>query len=628
MGVLLPLGLLGALSIPVLILIYIIKPKYRERMVPSTYIWRLSLKYRRKRLPLDWMRSSLLLILQLLILGALTLMLMRPFLNLRTVSGEKVIILDASAGMLAEAEGGTRFDRALDAIRTLVDRKDPEDRVTVILASSEPAYLVRRADTAEQILLALEGATCTYGVADIEAAMTLATGVLAENGIAENGIAEVILYTDRDYESPGYVTVQNMARDEWNAAVLHFDATLKEGYYAFSAEVASYGRDAELTVSLHVDGERLSTRTVTLTANEVTPIVWWNEPEISRFAYSTATVSVEAQDAFACDNALRVYGEGRERYIELVSASPHMVSTALLARSENNVYQASPGATEGSPVYYEGYDLYIFEGEMPAKLPADGGVLLLNPKKSVAGIKLKQLQNGAFTAEGTDGFSHAHQTLMKGITPESIHINRYSEVLSYDEEAYEVLMTVNGDPVLLAGRVEGVPVVVLLFDIHYSDLPLLLEFPMLLANMCDYAAPPTLSERTCTVDDIMHITPKPNTVSVELVCAPTEGGESVVTTHETLPIDHTVTRPGTYTVVQHLTNGKVRTDEFFARIDAGESDFAARGEVLAGEEYRNPSLDADDSGTRRHRTELLPYLALALLLLLMIEWGVQYREQH
>ena len=36
-----PLGLLGLLAIPVLILIYIIKSKYTEQTIPSTYLWTL-----------------------------------------------------------------------------------------------------------------------------------------------------------------------------------------------------------------------------------------------------------------------------------------------------------------------------------------------------------------------------------------------------------------------------------------------------------------------------------------------------------------------------------------------------------------------------------------------------------
>lgn len=37
-----PLGLLGLLGIPVLILIYVIKSKYTEQTIASTYLWELS----------------------------------------------------------------------------------------------------------------------------------------------------------------------------------------------------------------------------------------------------------------------------------------------------------------------------------------------------------------------------------------------------------------------------------------------------------------------------------------------------------------------------------------------------------------------------------------------------------
>ena len=43
-----PAGLWGLLGIPVLILIYIIKPKFQEKLVTSTFIWKLSQKYKKK----------------------------------------------------------------------------------------------------------------------------------------------------------------------------------------------------------------------------------------------------------------------------------------------------------------------------------------------------------------------------------------------------------------------------------------------------------------------------------------------------------------------------------------------------------------------------------------------------
>ena len=45
-----PLGLLGLLGIPVLIVIYIIKSKYTEQTVSSTYLWKLSERFLKKRI--------------------------------------------------------------------------------------------------------------------------------------------------------------------------------------------------------------------------------------------------------------------------------------------------------------------------------------------------------------------------------------------------------------------------------------------------------------------------------------------------------------------------------------------------------------------------------------------------
>lgn len=48
-----PLGLLGLIGIPVLIIIYIIKNKYTEQVISSTYIWTLSEKFLKRRNPIN-----------------------------------------------------------------------------------------------------------------------------------------------------------------------------------------------------------------------------------------------------------------------------------------------------------------------------------------------------------------------------------------------------------------------------------------------------------------------------------------------------------------------------------------------------------------------------------------------
>ena len=44
-----PLGLIGLIGVPILIIIYIIKNKYTEQIVTSTYLWTLSEKFLKKR---------------------------------------------------------------------------------------------------------------------------------------------------------------------------------------------------------------------------------------------------------------------------------------------------------------------------------------------------------------------------------------------------------------------------------------------------------------------------------------------------------------------------------------------------------------------------------------------------
>ena len=65
MSLLYPLGLLGLLAIPVLIIIYIIKSKYTEQVIASTYLWELSEKFLKKRRRINRFAGIISLLLQI-----------------------------------------------------------------------------------------------------------------------------------------------------------------------------------------------------------------------------------------------------------------------------------------------------------------------------------------------------------------------------------------------------------------------------------------------------------------------------------------------------------------------------------------------------------------------------------
>ena len=63
----------------------------------------------------------------------------------------------------------------------------------------------------------------------------------------------------------------------------------------------------------------------------------------------------------------------------------------------------------------------------------------------------------------------------------------------------------------------------------------------------------------------------------------------------------------------------------FVRCNSVESNFALEGDILTSEELSDDQI-ATGSGMKRDL--IYKYFAAALLLLLLIEWGLQYREQY
>ena len=100
------------MGLVILAIIYLLRPKYHNREVSSTYIWKLSLKYQKQKKRLEKLRQSLLLALQVLVLVSLTLLLARPYL-MRPSNSEKIIILDLSASMQAKEGDTTRLAAGL-----------------------------------------------------------------------------------------------------------------------------------------------------------------------------------------------------------------------------------------------------------------------------------------------------------------------------------------------------------------------------------------------------------------------------------------------------------------------------------------------------------------------------------
>lgn len=286
MKLLIPLGLLGLLGLVLLFLIYILKPNYQQKAVSSTYIWKLSLKYKKKRVPVSRLRHLLILLCQVFILCGAAFVLSNPVIvhGDGSVQSEKIFVIDASANMLAASEGETRFQRAVEKVQNAANEAFSNDElVTIIQAGEEASFLVQRIPKAqsELVTLRLSELVCSYGKGDIDGAM-----LLAEEVLSANSDAEVILYTGTEYTNKGLVTVENVAIEgEWNIAILSAKAELVDNFYVFTIEVASYGADKMFNVCVDVSDSNGRGYTVSL---PTTPVQTYNG-EPYKIIYSVET---------------------------------------------------------------------------------------------------------------------------------------------------------------------------------------------------------------------------------------------------------------------------------------------------------------------------------------------------
>lgn len=627
-----PLGFLGLLGLVALIIIYIIKPNFQNKIISSTYVWKKSLKFKKKKIPISNLRNILLFLCQVLAITAASLILAQPFLvDEEGNNGEdSVIIIDASASMLAESAGYSRFERTIDQVSKYVDELfEDEKRVSVIVASEKSYFLVQQAgaDSVADVknaltsLLDVNAPPYTLGNPDIDGAMKL-----AEEVTAYTVNSEVVLYTDSNYIDKGKVKVVDVSDSlDWNAAILDVRATIVENQYVFEIDVACYGSDSDIDVyvdfyGVNVEESNLNYKVTARCSNDqVTTLVFSTDEEtasetVNIYEYNYVHVYHAESDSLSQDNNFYLYGGKKPVFkIQYYSYLPnnYFASALMVLRNQLGDYwdiEVDEVKFQEVPET-EGYDMYIFEHVMPSTIPTDGIVILSNPDHlpSNSGI---QLGNTYYTTRGElpleAGDPHP---IMKNITPENITVTRFTEVANSDE--YIPLMYCQSYPVVMVKDDPDAKVVVMTFSHNFSNFAVKPDFPLFMYNIIDYFAPQTLDGFVFDVNETVELNSRSDELNIV--------GPGVDTVAEAFPHSMKLTNTGVYTATQELLSGDPLIENFYVKLPASESDINLEIDTLTNP-YFYQETDASD-------VDLLLYFAIALVALLFFEWWLKSREQ-
>jgi hypothetical protein len=192
------------LSIP-LILLYILKRRRRELIVPSTLLWKQALEDMRAETPFQKLRSSLLLMLQLLILVLITAILSGPqFVTAASLSRRWILVMDCSASMKTKDVRPSRFVSAKEQLIQRLNDIPASDVVMVLSFSSETSIVQQFTDNFDQARERLDSLTAEDLSSDWRQLIRVLEPLVKENPPPRVMIASDFANVPSDFNSTVY----------------------------------------------------------------------------------------------------------------------------------------------------------------------------------------------------------------------------------------------------------------------------------------------------------------------------------------------------------------------------------------------------------------------------------------
>ena len=622
MSFLTPAALAGlAAAVPILLL-YMLRLRRREQVISSTFLWRQVIQDTEANTPWQRLRRSLLLFLQLLILLLLAFALARPFITVPTVSAGKIALLvDASASMTADdMDGQTRFEAALGKALGIVNNMNPQDRISLIGVGEAAEPLTSYTADQAELRLALNSMSAGQGRADWDTALTLAAAGAAgsENFsivmISDGGIGAATSLP-ANIPRPIYVPV---GQSSDNVAITALATRARAGQPPqLFAQVTNYGDSAvDISLVIRLDDVLRLSRSGAIPPRSQLPIPF-DEPIDEPFHTLSAALTFDGDvDDFLAldDQAWAVRGEASARRLFYVSADSNLFVEQVL-RSLPGV-QTFRGSPDNKQLPGDEFDLYVFNGWLPNRLP-DGDMLIINPPSGTPLFAVGPPIEAASDIEIVDSES----PITDFVDLDEMSLLQFRPVTA--DWAAPLIRTAEGD-ILLAGEANARQIAILPFDIRDSNLPLLIAYPILMANLLDWFSPVDIVSLPdgLSVGDPLVIQP-PLLADGVRITLPTGETRDLPVNGRALVFTDT-NQLGLYRLEIVQAGEVVRSQNFAVNLFAtGESDIAPVAEedlTLGG-----GAVEAETNEQLGLR-EFWGLLVILALLTFLLEWFVYHRR--
>ncbi|HJZ50418.1 MAG TPA: BatA and WFA domain-containing protein [Roseiflexaceae bacterium] len=618
MSFLAPLALISTLIIgPIIVAMYLLKLRREERRVSSTFLWQRIVRDVEANAPWQKLRRNLLLLLQLLLLLLLALALARPFFRTTGIAGRNLIlIVDRSASMQAVDVAPSRLEAAKQQAIELIDQLPDGGRATVIAAGGQMEVPVAATTDRRQLRDAIEAITARNGGgSDLAQALTLASALSSRE--AES---EVAIISDGNVTFPPEITMPATVRyfpigqRRENVAVSAVALQPSAAGQTLFAQATNYGPSpASRRMDIYLDDNLFNAYNLTLDPGREQSIVV-EVPAQVRKAEARLVDESKADALPIDDRGYAVSSSGEATNVRLISPGNRFLETALglLPSVKTTIVPTSTATFTETAAQVP---LTIFDAVVPPTLPP-GNLFFIAPPRSTEYFSITgQIEFPALRPTPGD------EPLLKDVKLSDVSV-RIADKIAPGSWA-RVVVDGDGGPMLLAGEKDGRRIVVLAFDLHDSDLPLQVAFPLLLSNIVGYLAPGSGAEASQLAPGqplAFQVDPSITAVRVtrpdgQVVPVEVKAGQAIYADTDAL---------GAYAVEQFQGQKLVARQRYTVNLfSKEESTIAPQAELKI---QQTSGLQQATAGERVGRREFWRWLAAAALVVLVIEWLVYQRN--
>jgi len=599
---------LGALVVlPLIVLMYILRPRHRRLIVPNVRLWQhlpSDLEGRpRWRLPV----SNLLLFAQLLIAAAVAFALARPGVP-GAVRQHLIILIDTSPSMMATDLGPNRLAAAAAQARALVQTLNPDDEATLI-AIAPTAQILATGKGPNALDSALANLQPSANTGDLTDALLLASQEAQQSMDSHN---RIVVLSDgatpaNDLSAVGHVpadvSFQQIGSSGDNQAITALTVRPLIGStdrFVGFVQMTNYSQQP-MTVpfTARADGLVIDKTSMAIPARGYKELAL-NLP----MGTHLFSVQMTTKDIYHADDSAEILVPNSQKIaVTLVAADPTFWERALQPLPNANVKVVNPLSYQP-----DNAAVSIFVDFVPSALPG-GNIVLVNPPPGNKIIPVSaQAQNvDVVHADSTNPLMSAVDLTGQFVPALEVFQNvNWAQSIADTEVA----------PAILDGERNGQHIVIVGFDPGATDWPQQTSFPVFVANLVDGLAPQAIPPEV-DAGAVLDIAPTPG--ATQLLVQLPDGKIDVFGTDRPIRFAET-SELGEYTVT--ATNGKnaISQHQFVVnRLGILTSNVAPQIDPA------QLALTASPGGTPSVH-EIWPWLAGGVLALLTAEWLLFFRK--